>query len=260
MKMEENKIFDTLTIPGGMVRGVALLGIISELEDIGILNNISTFVGTSVGSVIGFLLSIGYTSEEILLSAFKDLIEDVQSYLMKSIQDLGSRNFFMENDFIVRHIEKMIVQKGLEPSITLEQHHNITKKTLICTSHVLDMKNESSETEWHSFMTTPNLKCVDALKMSFSIPFFFDAMEINEVLYVDGGIKDNVPWEITRDDESTLIVLVEPDFRNFGKRTIVRIPIKLQSLNLMLPINVMHDIFLCAKHKTKIKLVKEKAD
>ena len=259
MKMAENEN-GTLVIPGGMVRGVALLGVISELEDIGALNNVSTFVGTSIGSVIGFLLSIGYSSEEILLSAFKNLIEDIQSYLMKSIQELGSRKFLMENDFIVKHIEKMITKKGLEPSITLEQHHNITKKTLICTSYAIDVKDENSETKWNSFMTTPELKCVDALRMSFSVPFFFDFVEIGNTLHVDGGVRENIPWEITEDSPTTMIVLVEPIFRDFGRRTIVRTPIKLQSLNLMIPINVMHDIFRCAKHKTKIRLVKEKID
>jgi len=260
MKMEDN-IITTLVIPGGMVKGIALLGVISALEDIGALNHVTTFVGTSIGAVIGFLLSIGYTSEEILFSAFKDLMGDVQSYLMKSIQELGSRKFFMENNFIVKHIETMIVLKGLDPSMTLEQHHDITGKTVICTSYALDVKNGSSETKWHSFMTDPELKCVDALKMSFSIPFFFDFVEIEGSLHVDGGVRKNIPYEITNDDKSTLIVLVEPlDINRFGQRKVVETIVEIQSLNITLPISVMRDIFNITKHRTKIKLVKEKTD
>jgi predicted acylesterase/phospholipase RssA len=259
---ERNTIatINTLCIPGGFMKSIALLGVISSLEDIGMLSNVTIFVGTSVGAVIGFLLSIGYNSEEILLSAFKNLIGDVQSYLMKSIQELGSRKFFMENDFIVKHIETMIISKGLDPSITLEQHHNITRKVIICTSYALDVKNENSGTKWHSYMTEPKTKCVDALRMSFSIPFFFDTMEVDRMLYIDGGLGANIPYDITDNDQSTLIVLVDPDNRDFGHRTVIKTPIRLQSLNLMLPINILNDIFNVAKFKTRIKLIKEKAD
>jgi predicted patatin/cPLA2 family phospholipase len=101
---------------------------------------------------------------------------------------------------------------------------------------------------------------VEALKMSFSIPFFFDVMEIDEALYVDGGVSMNIPYLGSNDDPSTLVVVVEPVDTNFGQRSIIKVPIKLQSLNLMIPTNVVTDLYNLAKFRAKLRIVKEKMD
>jgi NTE family protein len=261
MEEKENIVVKTLVLPGGMIKGVVILGVVAELEEIGLLDDVDTYVGTSVGAVIGFLLSIGYTSEEILKLVIEDLIRDVQNAVIKSVQELGSRKFFMDNNFILKHIKKMIVDKKLDPDMTLEEHFQLTNTVVICTSHVVDMKSESSETKFISYLTSPGLRCVEALQMSFSIPFLFDVIEIDEALYVDGGVRMNIPYLGSNDEPSTLIVVVEQiDTKDFGNRSIIRVPIKLQSLNLMIPIKLVDDIYTLSKFRAKMKLVKEKMD
>ena len=182
----------TLVVPGGFIKGVIMLGIISELEDLKLLEDVTEYIGTSVGAVISLLLSIKYNSREILEFVNGYLIKDVQDAVVKSIKEFGSQKFFMDNSFIVEHIKKMIENKNLDPDMTLSDHFNLTNKIISCTSHVIDMKSENSETKFLSYHTQPNLRCIDALKMSFSIPFLFDIIEINDSLYIDGGIKTNV--------------------------------------------------------------------
>ena len=262
MKMEEKEmtVIKTLCLSGGMMKGIIILGVVAELKEVGLLDNVDTYVGTSVGSVIGFLLSIGYSPEEILKLMIDELIKDVQDSIIKSVQELGSRNFFMDNSFILKHIKKMIVGKGLDPDMTLEQHFQLTNTVVICTSHVVDMKSESSETKFISYLTSPKLRCVEVLQMSFSIPFIFDVIEIDEILYVDGGVRMNIPYLGSKDDPSTLVVVVEQIYTEFGSRSFIKIPIKLQSLNLMIPIKIVYDIYALAKFRARMKLVKEKKD
>jgi predicted acylesterase/phospholipase RssA len=258
--MEREKI-TTLSLPGGFMRGVPMLGVLSELEELGMLDNITTYFATSVGAVISLLLSIGYKPDEIFKFVLEHLIKDVQTSVTKSIQELGSRGCFMESNFIVEHIRQMISKKGIDPDLTMEEHHILTGKRLICTSHVVDMKTSISETKYLSYETSPTLMCVDALKMSFSIPFIFDIIEAEQTLYFDGGVRMNIPFRDTPDDESTMIVMVEEtDVSQFGNRTVIYVPIKLHSLNVMLPINVLENIYTIAKFRTKMRLVKEKKD
>ena len=45
-------------------------------------------------------------------------------------------------------------------------------------------------------------------QMSFSIPIFFDFIEVDNTLYVDGSVRMNIPFITSPDDESTLIIVV----------------------------------------------------
>lgn len=259
--MEEELKTKTLVFSGGFMRGFIILGIISGLEELGMIDQVDTYVGTSVGAVIGFLMSIGYQSEEIFSFVMNDLVSDVRNSLTMSILNLGSRKFFMDNSFIVNHIQSMIIKKGLNPDLSLAEHHQQTHKTVVCTSYVVDLRQENTATKFISHNEYPDIRCVDALKMSFSIPFFFNMMEVNESLYVDGGISANIPYLGSEDVESTMVIVVDPvDTSSFGHRTVLKIPIKLQSMSLMLPDDTIIDIYKISKYKTNLKLAKEKKD
>jgi len=49
-----------LVISGGGISGIGILGILKYCFDLNILNDIGTYVGTSVGSIIALLLIIDY--------------------------------------------------------------------------------------------------------------------------------------------------------------------------------------------------------
>ena len=59
--------FNTICLSGGGIRGFELLGAIAYLQEILDFGKINNFIGTSVGSMVCYLLAIGYTSLEILI-------------------------------------------------------------------------------------------------------------------------------------------------------------------------------------------------
>ena len=67
--MEETKtnssLYDTLVLSGSSIKGITFLGALQYLYDNSLLKNVKTFVGTSSGAMISFLLIIGYTPVEI---------------------------------------------------------------------------------------------------------------------------------------------------------------------------------------------------
>ena len=54
-----------LAISGGGSMGIGIIGIIKYLENKHIIKNIKNYIGTSIGSLICFLLILGYTTNQI---------------------------------------------------------------------------------------------------------------------------------------------------------------------------------------------------
>ena len=63
-----SKIINTLCISGGGVKGISFLGALSYLLDKKHidLNNIHTYIGSSVGSIISLLFVLGYSIDELI--------------------------------------------------------------------------------------------------------------------------------------------------------------------------------------------------
>jgi predicted acylesterase/phospholipase RssA len=54
---------DTLYLSPGGIKGYSILGVISVLEKKQLLQYYKTIMGSSVGSIIGLLIIIGYNSK-----------------------------------------------------------------------------------------------------------------------------------------------------------------------------------------------------
>ena len=60
-----------LVLSGGGIRGILHLGSLKTLEEKNIFKNIKNFGGSSAGSMISLLLSIGYTYNDIMIVFLK---------------------------------------------------------------------------------------------------------------------------------------------------------------------------------------------
>ena len=72
-------MYYNLVLSGGALRAIALLGAIKYLEELNILKNIKQYVGTSAGSIISFLIIIGYSSNEII-NMFSNVINNITDF------------------------------------------------------------------------------------------------------------------------------------------------------------------------------------
>ena len=75
-KMPEDDPYDTLILSGGGIKGIITLGALQYMYDNGKLQNIKHYYGTSVGTMISYLLVIGYSPIEILLQIISEKIFD----------------------------------------------------------------------------------------------------------------------------------------------------------------------------------------
>ena len=148
--------FDTIVIAGGSSKGILTLGALQYAYDNFILKKINTYIGTSSGSIICFLLLIGYTPIEIIVYlCTHQLLEKLQHFnIVAMLNGNGALSF----SNIYEQLEKMTIDKlGYLP--TFEDIYNNFKKKIICVTYNIT----DDKTEYISYETYPQLPCLIAL-------------------------------------------------------------------------------------------------
>ena len=176
-------------LSGGSSKGLMILGALQFAKDSYFIKNINTFIGVSCGSIICYLLAIGYTPIEIVVYiSTHGLLEKMSSFdFISGINCKGLSDF----NIIHSHIEKMTFSKlGFLP--TLKQLYKQLNKTLICCTYNLTKK----KVEYLNHENNPDLPCLLAIRMSSNLPLVFDKFKYKEDYYIDGGIIDNFPIDI----------------------------------------------------------------
>jgi len=179
--METNKP-TCLVLSGGHIKGIYMLGALHYLHINGYLNNLSIFCGTSVGSIIDYLLILGYTPINILVYLSTNKIAHETMSLFNLIKNFGLYNY----EIIDEHMKKLTFNK-LTFIPTLQQLYDRTQKKLICITY----NQTTKKTLYISHETHPNLSVLMALRMSANMPLVFEQLYYNGEKYCDGGISDN---------------------------------------------------------------------
>jgi NTE family protein len=160
-----------LVLSGGGARGVAHIGVIKALEEMGV--EFSMISATSAGSIVGALYAYGYKPDEIFevtkgLGIFKS-VRPAWTWAgllnMEGLSELLLRHM-PENDF-----------KALRVPLTIGA-------TEICKGQL------------HQFTEG---ELVPAIVGSCSIPAIFNPVLFNGGTYVDGGLFDNLPVKPIKD-------------------------------------------------------------
>lgn len=107
MISENNICYDTICLSGGGLSGFCFIGALKYLDDNKYINliSINTYVGTSVGAIIAFLLAIKYSICEIynflLIFNFNVLEPDniINNLFEKNGFDDGNKYIFIFKNF-----------------------------------------------------------------------------------------------------------------------------------------------------------------
>jgi predicted acylesterase/phospholipase RssA len=185
MSSNDNK-FNTLVLSGEAINGVITLGSLQFFYDKKLLNNINTYIGTSSGTMCGFLLAIGYTPVEIIIYLHENDV--FNSICNMSFITLFKHNGLINFSKIYKCIENMTILKlGYLPTMyQLYKNHN--KKLIVTTYNLTKQK-----TEYIDYKSHPDLSCITAIQMSSSIPIIFSNCKYNDNIYIDGAFTNNFP-------------------------------------------------------------------
>lgn len=174
----------TLVLSGGSFKGFAYIGVIKALKKIDLLKDLNVFVGTSIGSVFAFLLSLNSYIEEI-----EELITkiDFNHLFNYNIKNLYLNYGLNDGKNITKILKSFLDKKNYNHNLTFKELYDKTKNILIINSTNITNK----QNEIFDYLSTPNLKIIKAIRMSISVPFIFSPVKYNNCFYVDGGIIDS---------------------------------------------------------------------
>ena len=206
--------YTNLALEGGGMKGLAYSGAFEVLDSIGITQHIERVGGTSSGAMNGLLISIGYTGKEITnLNLMKNFgkYSQVGIPILSGLIRFYRKYGYYKTDRFMKELAQAMAAKGISPEITFRELHelrgtNLKLKDLYITgANLTDQKLEV-----FSHQTYPNMKIIDAVKISISIPLYYEAIfmqpdgsiidkkQANQKTKVmtDGGVIDNYPFHV----------------------------------------------------------------
>ena len=201
-----------VVLSGGGAKGMAHIGVLKVLEKAGIPVDIVT--GTSIGSIVGGLYSIGYNSHSldsmVRAQDWTYVITDKEDLRKQSLLDRKKANTYLFSTGLT--IGKHSVNAG--GLIKGKNLAELFQKLFVGYTDSLDFTNDlkipfacvatnimdNSEVVFHSG------RLPQAIRASMSIPAAFSPVRIGDMVLVDGGLKNNFPVDVAREMGAEIVI------------------------------------------------------
>lgn len=218
-----------LVLSGGGAKGMTHIGIIRALEE----NNIPIdyITGTSMGAIIGSLYAMGYSPDdmEALLRSedfkrwYSGQVEPKYGYYFK--QNRATPEFFnirfSFKDSL--HVKPQILPTSMVNPIQMNLVflELFARATAACGGDFnrlfVPFRCVASDVYNKRPLIMRKGDLGDAVRASMSFPFVFKPIEIDSVLAYDGGIYNNFPTDIMREDFQPEVIIGSVVAANPGK-------------------------------------------
>lgn len=183
---KKNDVRDILVLSGGGRKVGIHAGALKALDKLDMLRHIKIISGTSVGAIVGLLYSVGYSIDQLYV-----ICSELSPTHLKSNE---SRNIIFDygmdsgkNFWLI--YGKLIEIKGFKRDITFKEHYNKSGIKLIMTGSCLNDK----KCYYFSKDTFPDMKVIEALRITASIPGAFVPHKFEGKYFIDGGCTENYP-------------------------------------------------------------------
>ncbi|TCS96408.1 patatin-like phospholipase family protein [Hazenella coriacea] len=186
---------------GGGVKGIGLVGALTVAEDKGY--QWKNLAGASAGSIIASLLAAGYTAKELQQIMIKqNFLDFLSPTWLHKIPYLGpSARLWIKKGLYSGHVleqwlEKLLLAKGIHTFADLKDGREL----LVIASDISRGQLLVLPRDLEEYGYDPEqLSIARVVRMSCSIPFFFDPVKImhyptrTPCYIVDGGVLSNFP-------------------------------------------------------------------
>jgi len=201
-----------VVLSGGGAKGMAHIGVLKVLEKAGIPVDIVT--GTSMGSIIGGLYSIGYNAHSldsmVRVQDWSYVITDKEDLRNQSISDRKRQNTYFFSTGVTLGKKDMNaggIIKGKNLAELFQQlcigytdSLNFTTDLEIPFACVATDIITNDEIVFHSG------RLPQAMRSSMAIPAAFSPVRIGNMVLVDGGLKNNYPADIAKQMGAEVII------------------------------------------------------
>jgi NTE family protein len=199
-----------LVLSGGGSKGLAHIGVIRALEE----NNIPIdyVVGTSIGAIVGGLYSIGLTPDEM-----EDLFRDDRfiNYYKGQIPE-DQYYYFKQTDQDASSFKLGFTKRDSSINLVLPTNIVATQPMDFGILEYFSQYTAASNNDFDKLFVP--FRCVGAdvynnrevvfkdgdlgmsIRASMTFPFYFKPIVIDSVLFFDGGIYNNFPIDVMRNE------------------------------------------------------------
>jgi len=249
-----------LTLGGGGARGICHIGFLKVLDEMNLKPSIIS--GTSIGAIIGAFYASGLSGKEIndildsidiskkssdkethfsnkeghkLEKLVDEAITDIKEYYKKfdNINKMINISFFKNTSFL----SGKGVEKFFEENLPVKTFEELKIPLKIVATDYWEQKQVIFESG----------DLIPAIRASMSIPAVFEPVIIDEIVLIDGGITNNLPFDIIQ-DECDITIAIDVS----GSMTIPK-KVKAPNLfdNIMTSFEILQDSVI--KYQMKIK-------
>lgn len=201
-----------VVLSGGGAKGMAHIGALKVIEAAGIPVDIVT--GTSMGSIIGGLYAIGYDADHLDSMVRKQnwnyVLSDRMNPMHQTIADRKKQNtYIIFRDLALQRRMARVPRGVIEGKnlSTLFKHltYGYTdsidfNKLPIPFACVATNIVDNTEYVFHSGILA------EAMRASMSIPGMFSPIRKNDMLLVDGGLRNNFPVDVARQMGADIVI------------------------------------------------------
>jgi NTE family protein len=173
-----------IALGGGAVKGFAHIGVLQVLEKYGITP--SFVAGTSMGSLIGGLYASGVTTGE--------MEEESSNLKVNQIADIKVFSMFIRGIFGGKKLSSLIEKYSKSAMIEdFKIPYRAVSVDLISGKQHIFKKGKIS----------------DAVRCSCSVPGFFEPFPMGKKMLVDGGLVNNVPYDVVKSMGADFVIAVD---------------------------------------------------
>lgn len=267
-----------IVISGGSIRGFGMLGALQYIDEQYNLQTVSSFFGTSVGAIFGYMLCLDLKPLEIIHQIVKSkILEQIRKVQIDGL--FSVQQGILDFEPILEELELITLTK-YGKVFTLKSLFTELGKEFGCVT----VNYTKNKPEYIHHTTTPDLSCLTAVQMSASIPFVFNKCTHNGFIYIDGGFADNFPIRMAnyfnktniigicsipnRQVEHTLSLInvltlsitdhTRKTMKKFKKRcNIINVPISKNILDFNLDVPIIMEMFSLGYNSAKQKFEKK---
>ncbi len=202
-----------LVLSGGGAKGLAHIGVLKVLEEIGI--PIDYITGTSMGSIVGGLYAIGYRTEDL-----EHIIDGIN--WDEVLLDVISRDNISieEKDDEILYALSLPINRGkigLPTGLIAGQKISLILSELALSVHHIEDFNQlpipfrciATDIERGEVVVLKSGYLPDAIRASMSIPSVFNPIILDGQMLVDGGLLRNFPVSDVIDMGADIVIGID---------------------------------------------------
>lgn len=191
-----------LVLEGAGLDGIAYIGALSKLERDGKLEHVKYFAGSSSGALVASMLAMKVSAcdmREFFLEY--DLSNAISTNPLRMIWNLFRRfGLFTPSGIRTGLIKLLKKHSDIDPEITFASLFVQTGNFLVVTASSITKR----DVVYINPLDHPNIKILDAIEASISIPFIFTPSKLFG-MSTDGSLTNGYPLAIFDDDSNMVL-------------------------------------------------------